>query len=77
MSDLVDIVIPANAVAAAEALGLAVSRSVTEGTRIRRIPRDEAEITVACLLDWGFCGRIVEARPPSDPPLAGGTRRAA
>jgi hypothetical protein len=42
MADLVDIVIPANAQAAAEALGLKVHRSVTSGARVRQIPRDEA-----------------------------------
>jgi hypothetical protein len=46
MADLVDIVIPANAQAAAEALGLKVHRSVTSGARVRQIPRDEAEIAV-------------------------------
>ena len=35
MADLVDIVIPANAQAAAEALGLKVHRSVTSGARVR------------------------------------------
>lgn len=60
MSDLVDIVIPASAQAAAEALGLKVSRSVTSGVRIRQIPREDAEIALECLGDWGFAARILE-----------------
>ncbi|HEX9465806.1 MAG TPA: hypothetical protein VGB82_24670 [Alphaproteobacteria bacterium] len=66
MVDLVDIAIPANAQAAAESLGLAVSRSVTTGTRIRQIPREDAEIAVACLRDWGFSARILEDTPRSE-----------
>jgi hypothetical protein len=58
VSDLVDIAIPANAQAAAEALGLTVQRSVTHGTWVRGLPRDEAEIAIACLRDWGFSARI-------------------
>ncbi|HTO85338.1 MAG TPA: hypothetical protein VMQ73_24170 [Methylomirabilota bacterium] len=65
MTEFVDIAIPAAAQAAAESLGLKVSRSVTLGTRIRQIPRDEAEIAVACLGDWGFSVRILDASPPS------------
>jgi hypothetical protein len=65
MTDLVDIALPANAQAAAESLGLTVQRSVTTGTRVRRIPRDEAEIAVACLRDWGINARILE--DSSDP----------
>lgn len=57
---LVDIVIPANAQAATEALGLTVSRSVTSGARVRQIPREDAEIAVACLSDSGFTA------PPPD-----------
>ena len=53
MADLVDLAIPANAQAAAEALGLKVHRSVTSGARVRQIPREEAEIAVECLRDWG------------------------
>jgi hypothetical protein len=44
MCDLVDIVIPAAAQSAAEMLGLKVSRSAMTGIRVRRIPRDDAEI---------------------------------
>jgi hypothetical protein len=77
MTDLVDIAIPANARSAAEALGLNVSRNVTEGTRVRRIPREEAEIAVACLRDWGFSARIVEITPPRTPPMAAGAKKAA
>lgn len=66
MGGLVDIAIPANAQAAAESLGLKVSRSVTSGARVRQIPREDAEIAVACLSDWGFTARIVEDAPPLD-----------
>jgi hypothetical protein len=60
MVDLVDIAIPANAQAAAESLGLTISRSVTSGTRVRQIPREDAEITVVCLRELGFSARILE-----------------
>jgi hydrogenase maturation factor len=60
MSGLVDIVIPSSAQAAAEALGLKVSRSVTSGVRIRQIPQEDAEIALECLRDWGFAARIME-----------------
>ena len=60
MADLVDLVIPANAQAAAEALGLKVHRDVTTGSRVRQIPREEAEIAVECLRDWGISARILE-----------------
>jgi len=68
MSNLVDIAIPANAQAAAESLGLKVSHSVTSGTQIRQIPRDDAEIAVECLRDWGFSARIRAAAPPRENP---------
>ena len=74
MTDLVDIAIPANAQGAAEELGLVVSRSVTDGARVRRIARDEAEIAVACLRDYGFAARIIEL--PGDPPIAGARQAA-
>ena len=77
MADLVDIVIPANAQAAAEALGLKVHRSVTSGARVRQIPRDEAEIAVECLRDWGIAARIVAREPDGEPPSAPNVRRAA
>jgi hypothetical protein len=67
MADLVDLAIPANAQAAAEALGLKVHRSVTSGARVRKIPREEAEIALECLRDWGISARILEDTP-------GGTR---
>ncbi len=67
MADLVDLAIPANAQAAAEALGLKVHRSVTSGARVRQIPREEAEIALECLRDWGISARILEDTP-------GGTR---
>jgi hypothetical protein len=60
MADLVDLAIPANAQAAAEALGLKVHRSVTSGARVRQITREEAEIAVECLRDWGVSARILE-----------------
>jgi len=61
MDDLVDIALPSQAQAAAEGLGLSVQRSVTSGTWVRQLPRDEAEIAVECLRDCGFSARIVEA----------------
>jgi hypothetical protein len=70
MSDLVDIAIPANAQTAAEALGLKVSRSVVNGVRIRQIEREEAEIAIEFLRDWGFIGRIVESTPHDEGPKA-------
>jgi hypothetical protein len=70
MSDLVDIAIPANAQTAAEALGLKVSRSVVSGVRIRQIEREEAEIAIEFLRDWGFIGRIVERAPDDEGPTA-------
>jgi hydrogenase maturation factor len=60
VGDLVDIAIPANAQAAAEALGLKVDRSITNGTWVRGVPREEAEIAVECLRDYGFSARIVD-----------------
>ena len=65
MVDLVDIAIPADAQVAAEALGLKVHRNVTSGARVRQIPRDEAEIAIDCLRDWGITARIVEPAPRS------------
>jgi len=63
MADLVDLALPANAQAAAEALGLKVHRSVTSGARVRQIPREEAEIALECLRDWGISARILEDVP--------------
>jgi hydrogenase maturation factor len=68
MADLVDIAIPANAQAAAEALGLTVHRSVTSGAWVRQVPRDEAEIAVECLRDAGFCVRILDSAAPDQRP---------
>ncbi|HUI34734.1 MAG TPA: hypothetical protein VLX67_04300 [Stellaceae bacterium] len=76
MTDLVDIAIPTNAQAAVESLGLRVIRNITTGAWVRGIPRDEAEIAVACLGDWGFVARIVDERP-DQPPSNPTTRRAA
>ena len=74
MDDIVDIAIPANAQRVAESLGLTVSRSVTDGARVRRMRRDEAEIAIACLRDYGFTARIIEIDWPNDP---AGARQAA
>jgi hypothetical protein len=60
MTDLVDIAIPANARAAAEEMGLTVQRSMTSGAWVQRLARDEAEIAVECLRDFGFSVRIVD-----------------
>jgi len=73
MTDLVDIALPAAAQSAAETLGLTVHRSVTTGARVRRIPRDEAEVAIEYLREWGFSARIVEGTPGDEP----GARRAA
>ncbi len=70
MGDLVDIAIPANAQAAAEALGLRVTRSVTSGARVRQIPREDAEIAIEYLRDWGFSARIIEDNPYGMKPAA-------
>jgi hypothetical protein len=77
VADLVDIAIPVSAQAAAESLGLRVVRNITMGSWIRRVPRDEAEIAVECLRDWGFVARIVEVEPGDEPPSNPITRRAA
>ena len=73
MADLVDIALPTTAQAAAETLGLAVHRSVTSGARVRDIPRDEAELAVEYLLEWGFAARILDRTPGGEP---GATRAA-
>jgi hypothetical protein len=75
--DLVDIAIPLDAQQAAETLGLKVIRNITSGAWVRRIPRDEAEIAVECLRDWGFAARIVAREPDGEPPSAPNVRRAA
>ena len=77
MSDLVDVVIPAAAQSAAETLGLKVSRSVTTGVRIRRITREDAEIAVECLRDWGFSVRIMELPSDGEDPSSPDLKRAA
>jgi hypothetical protein len=66
-----------NAQAAAEALGLKVHRSVTSGARVRQIPRDEAEIAVECLRDWGFSARILENAPRGESASERGATKAA
>ena len=77
MADLVDLAIPANAQAAAEALGLKVERSVTSGARVRQIPREEAEIAIECLRDCGISARILENAPRGERPSARGAARSA
>jgi hydrogenase maturation factor len=77
MSGLVDIVIPSSAQAAAEALGLKVSRSVISGVRIRQIPREDAEIALECLRDWGFAARIVETATEEESASEGDLKPAA
>jgi hypothetical protein len=77
MVDLVEIAIPSNAKAAAEVLGLKVHHNVTSGTRVRQIAREEAEIAVECLRDWGFSARIVETTPRGQPPSQRGPSKAA
>jgi hypothetical protein len=63
MADLVDLAIPANAHAAVQALGLTVHRDVTTGSRVRQIPREEAEIAAECLRDWGIAARFLDDAP--------------
>jgi len=75
--DLVDIAIPSSAQAAAETLGLRVIRNISSGAWVRNIPRDEAEIAVECLRDWGIAARIVARGPDGEPPAAPSARRAA
>ena len=77
MVDLVDIAIPLDAQQAAETLGLKVIRNIASGAWVRRIPRDEAEIAVECLRDWGVAARIVAREPDGEPPSAPNVRRAA
>ena len=60
MADLVDLALPANAQAAVEALGLKVHRDVTTGSRVRQVPREEAEIALECLRDGGIAARILD-----------------
>jgi hypothetical protein len=77
MGDLVDIAIPAGAQTAAEALGLKVSRNVTSGARVLQIPREDAEIAVVCLQDWGFSARILGDAIRLEDPSEGGVNPAA
>ena len=74
MTDVVDIAIPANGQIAAESLGLKVERNVTTGARVRGIPREEAEIAIACLRDLGFAARIVEAASSALAPVGPGAK---
>jgi hypothetical protein len=77
MADLVDIALPSQAQAAAEGMGLTVQRSVTSGAWVRRLPRDEAEIAVECLRDFGFSARIVDNASESERLPEGKTTQAA
>jgi hypothetical protein len=43
---------------------------VVSGVRIRQIEREEAEIAIEFLRDWGFIGRIVERAPDDEGPMA-------
>ena len=70
MADLVDVAIPANALAAAQQIGLIVHRSVINGLRVRQIPRDEAELVVDYLREWGYAARILEHSPEDKPSAA-------
>lgn len=70
MTDLVDIALPAAAQSVAETLGLRVHRSVTSGARVRQIPRDEAELAIEYLREWGFSARIVDGTPGDEPGAA-------
>jgi hypothetical protein len=76
MADFVDMAIPANAREAAESIGRKARRGMTHGTWVRRIPRDEAEIAVACPRDFGFVARIVDDEADGSRP-EGTTSRAA
>ena len=67
IADLVDIALPAAAQATAEGLGLVVQRSVTSGARVRDVRRDEAELAIEYLREWGFAARIVEHTPEDGP----------
>ena len=77
MSDLVDVVIPASAQPAAEALGLKVIRSATTGACIRRISRREAEIAVERLRAQGFLAWITTPSPDDGHPPFPNFKRAA
>jgi hypothetical protein len=68
VADFVDIALPAKALAAAETLGLKVSRSVLTGLRARQIPREDAEIAIVYLREWGFLARIIECTPDGETP---------
>ena len=77
MADIVDIAIPANAQEVAQTLGLVVTRSVTDGARVRRISHEEAEIAVACLRDYGFAARSIEISTPNGSRTTSGETRTA
>jgi hydrogenase maturation factor len=72
-----EIHIPANAQASAEALGLKVDRSLTHGAWVRGVPRDEAEIEVECLRDYGVSARIQDSALQNERPPGRGITQAA
>ena len=68
MCDLVDIVIPAAAQSAAETLE-PKGPAAYPGVRVRRISREDAEIAVECLCDWGFSVRITDPSSGGEGPV--------
>ena len=77
MDDLVDVIIPARAQSAAEALGLRVFRCASTGACIRRISRGEAESAVERLRALGFLAWITAASPDDGRPPSPSFKRAA
>jgi hypothetical protein len=73
VGDLVEIAIPA----AAEALGLKFHRSVTNGAWVRGVPRDEAEMAVEYVRDYGFSACIRDCAAQNERPPVHGVTRAA
>ena len=43
---------------------------MTSGARVRDIPRDEAELAIEYLREWGFVARILEHTPGDEPSAA-------
>jgi hypothetical protein len=58
-------------------MGLTVQRSMTSGAWVRRLSRDEAEIAVECLRDFGFSARIMDNASGSERLPERNTTRAA
>jgi hypothetical protein len=44
-----------------------LSQKSFSGARVRQLPREEAEIAIECLRDWGISARIVENVPSVEP----------